>query len=416
MIGRNNKKGYALLVGILISLFFGIFIGVSFIRSSSLGMRGVVSRKAQDALYIAETGLQRVVANLREDMAWPGLNAFEPLQASTSGPIYGYYRPVVDHSGMVVEDSWSLIPVTVTGQDAAQTATCEIQAKIRARSIGSFFIVSASDLTIESGAEIGADILGRSLKFATLQTGQNITIQGTASYVHQIAGYDPENPDATPGITIGGEAKKISRIAFPSIDPVRYEGLAAEGGYVHNGDLSINGASLSRQYNFGNNQTASNGIIYVKGNVYINATILESLAIVATGNIYINGDIEYDTQNPQSNIQLGLFSQNNIILQGPSQDGGTRRVEALLFAEKRIKSEKNGNNATLQFNGSIAARGDFSTVQSAIDLSTAFASRAYTYDTRLSNPFTCNIPAMSYIADIVDWSVVGDPSVVVDTY
>lgn len=412
MIGKH-RQGYALLTSILACLFLGMFIGLSFMRSSSLNIRGTVSRNVEDALYAAEAGVHHAISALRfSGLGWTGTNGLENIE--NNGKVYGRYQIAVDNANIQQSASWRIVPVTVVGWNADQTASRQINARIRWQSLGEFFISTFSDLDIAKGATLDAGILGRNITFATATQAQPITIQGTVNHFGNISGYNADNAGSYPYITITGNPKTelISPPAAPVVDSARYSSLANDGGYYQaSGSLTISG-NLSRSTSLGGatGPSADNGVVFVNGDVYISATVAESMAIVATGNIYITGDVMYANQNDPS-IQLGLFAKGNIIVNSPPA-GGDRTLQAMLISEQRFYAQGSpGSCGTLNFNGAMSIRGQPSTSTTAIDLA-AFASRNYVYHSELST--ACTIPAMIYLAYLDSWEIFGDPFVFAD--
>jgi len=409
MISPTQKKnGYALLVSLVACLFFGIFIALSFMRSSSLTMRGTVSRNAEDALYAAETGLQHALDSLRYNgLSWAGTNGVQTIQ--NNGVTYGSYQTIVNN--ITTSGVWNLLSLTVTGQNASQTATRVIQAIVREQSPANFFILSISDLTLGAGASIGSNLAARNVALASLQANQTITVNGTVQYFNNLSGYDPNNTNII--ITGTPKTELIDPPPFPGIDDLHYQNLAATEGYLHSGNLIIanGGGGVIDRNNFAGNNTTQNGIIYVNGDVYISGSVAQSMTIVATGNIHVAGNLEYNNPNDPT-IQLGLFSQNDIIID-PVGAGQNLNLQAYLKAEHRIIANGTfGSQGTLNFKGAMSVRGDVLTNTAAIDLG-AFANRNYVYHSELGTQ--CTIPGMTFMADVQEWSVVGNPAAAIDS-
>ncbi len=384
-------------------------------RSSSVNIRGTVSRNVEDALYAAEAGVHHALSSLRfSGLSWTGTNGVENIE--DSGKVYGRYQVVVDSVNIQQDGSWQIVPIAVVGWNADQTASRQINARIRWQSLGDFFISTFSDLDIAKGATLDSDILARDVRFASATQAQPIAIQGTVNHFGTIYGYDPNNSGNYPYISITGNPKTqlISPPAAPVVDSNRYLGLADDGGYYQaSGSLTISG-TLDRNTPLGGptGPASGNGVIFVNGDVHISATVAASMAVVATGNIYITGDVMYANQNDPS-IQLGLFAKGNIIINSPPA-GGSRTLQAMLISEQRFYAQGNpGSFGTLNFKGAMSIRGQPSTSTTAIDLA-AFAARNYVYHSELST--ACTIPAMIYLAYLHTWQIAGDPSVAIDTY
>jgi len=410
----QKKQGYALLTSILACLFLGMFIGLSFMRSSSLSRRGVVSRNAEDALYAADSGLQYALSELRSSgINWTGTTGFQNIE--NNGTVYGSYQITINSTGIQEDPPWKLIPMTIIGRNAGQTASRQVNAVIRAQSPAAFFLSSISDLVAAPGGTVDGNVMGRNVTFGNATASQPINVNGVVQYFNNLYGYDPNNPSATPDIHISGNpaTTQIDPVAFVGIDKARYQGLACtnNSGYCQqSGNLTISG-TLDRQYNFaGSGTNAQNGVVYVNGNVYISATVAQSMVIVATGDIHVTGDVAYSDQTDPS-IQLGLFAKGNIIVDSVAP-GGNRTLQAMLISENRLFAQGGVSSlGTLNFKGAMAIKGQPNTTTTAIDLA-PFLYRNYTYHSEL---FTnCTIPAMSYMADVETWSILGNPAAVAD--
>jgi len=386
------KKSFILLASVFLMIFLGIFIGISLLRSQ-MQMRLVQDRiNFLYAFYAAETGLELSLAELRRDIGWRAGFTNQSL-TSSQGNTLGYYDVAVgDVDGDGVDDSytqgsWIIVPLIGTGRNANRRITRQISAEAITQSPTFFFIFTLGDLRIGKGADIGSSVLARDIGF---EPGQGtITVNGDVIYLRNLTGYDPQNPQATPNITIQGDVYKGQPITFVGVDLQRYKTLAQSGGRYIQGDFTITG-DISLQ-----NLGTSNGLVYVEGDVYIEGDVKGSTLIVASGNIIITGNIEYKN----SGIQIGLFAGNDVIIANQAPDSLT--VEGFLLADGgTVKAEgRKGSKDTLDFHGAISVRGREGE-RTVIDLN-AYRHRNYTYDQRLyNNP---QIPFMAYIADLRRW-------------
>lgn len=355
-------------------------------QTSSLLKYGQASRNAQDALYAADTGLQYALGQLRVDMGWAGTQTWQTIE--NNGIIYGRFKVGVDTSNITINGPWRYIPVKVVGLNADQTATRQLSATIRAQSPAAFFMSSISNLVIDPGSIIDSDIMGKTITFTTPSAGRSITVNGSVQYFENVFGFDPNNPY----LVVAGGVAKIDPVTFVAIDKDRYQALAVADGYAFSGDLTLSGL-LDRTL-------AHNGVIYVDGNVFIDGSVVDPMVVVATGNIFIVGNLTYnDPSDPL--IQLGLFAKGNIIIANAT--GGDQTVQAFLISEKMLVLK--GTGQALHFKGAMAIRGSPTDI-SAINLSN-FRQRHYAYHKEL---FTnCTIPAMSHMADIFEWRIEGSP-------
>ncbi|MDP8265433.1 MAG: hypothetical protein P9M07_00625 [Candidatus Aceula meridiana] len=419
----KEKKGFTLVASIMVSLVLGIIMMVSFIRAASHMGFLRSSQDGKDALCAAFVGLENALNQLRTDIDWVGnpVGTFIPIDETVDENVknFGDYNVWIDVAGTTYSPNgvWRLIPAIITGRNSIQnsthTAIRQLSVLIKAQSPAAFFISSLSPLTIQAGADIGSNVLGLDIAFgaATEEHPININNGGNAIYLRNLSGED--NPNIHFNGDPAGEIRQSEPITFVGIDKDRYIDNAQNGGgYYHQGGgtLVIDNAVLDRNnYLFSGIDNAENGFVYADGDVEISVQeVLDPMVIVAGGNIYITGDIKYDNiSDPflgDQLMQLGLFAKGDIIIENPG--GGDRTIEAFLSSEGNLKALGDRNeNGVLDFYGAMAIRGRDDNTGSAINLST-FQDRNYRYHSAL---LTNSQIEMNYMADVVEWSIIGDP-------
>ncbi|MBN2483511.1 MAG: hypothetical protein JXD21_04855 [Candidatus Omnitrophica bacterium] len=407
------KRSFILLATIVTTLFLGIFIGISGLRM--LGhMRSTTSRElSQDALYVAEAGVEKAVFELRSNIDWigevavgdpiPGFEQVEVrLDRNDPQTAVGYYTIKLGKEPYS-DAAWIIIPLRIEGRSAhpSQEAVRILDVEIRAQSPSAFFVFTLGDIHVGSGANIGSNMLGRDIYLEVSDTVppemQGISVDGDVVYLRNLIG-DLNDP----AIQISGEVYQGDPVTFVGVDISRYRNIAQNGGAYIDGDFRYQG-NINRQ-----ELNAPNGVVFINGDVEIEGNVTEPMLIVAGGDIHIIGDVEYQANG--SHIQLGLFSGNDIVIDetAPGIDGDLA-LEALVIADGGVLRAEGGKGTqgTLDFKGAISVRGAEG-VRTVIDLN-VFRQRNYEYDQMLF--LDPQIPFMSYIADLRKWEVVGSPDV-----
>ncbi len=408
------KHGFILLAAVLTTLFLGIFMGIAGIRMLSQ-MRLTTSREiSQDALYAAEVGVERAIFELRNNIDWIGeIEVGNPIPGSENvevrftpdDPRTAVGEYTIRLGGEPYPDgTWMIIPLRVEGRSVhpSEEAVRILDVEIRAQSPTAFFVFTLGDIHVGSGANIGSNVLGRDVYFEiseALPDGmREIDVDGDVTYLRNIAGDDHED------VSISGEVSQGDPVTFVGVDISRYQNIARGGGAYIDGDFRYQG-NIDRE-----ELDAPNGVVFVHGDVEIEGDVIEPMLIVASGDIHIIGDVEY--RNDDSNIQLGLFSGRDIIIDadatGEDADGDLT-LEGLLVADGgvlRAEGDK-GSQAELNFHGAISVRGS-DDVRTVIDLN-VFRERNYLYDHQLF--LDPQIPFMSYIANLRKWELLGDPDI-----
>ncbi|MCA9399359.1 MAG: hypothetical protein KC618_06395 [Candidatus Omnitrophica bacterium] len=407
---RKQRRGFVLPACLFLMVFIGGLIVIAFSRSD-MQMNEADSRIAsQEAFYAAESGVERMLFELRMNPAWrpESVNldktpaVVETAPGDPNSQILGSYTLTTTNGA-----PFSGLPtvwVRAEGRSATNTLlTTDVRRVILSRIVvaspAEFFASTLGDLVIGSGARYDDDIFGRDVEFRVnpSATPKEIVVDGTVFFRRGVSG------DGHPDVTITGGTQQSPPITFAGVDLPRYESEASAGGAVINGDANISGtidrASLG----------TSNGLYYVKGDVYINGTFTEPILIVAEGNIYIEGNLDNGaipadpSLSPEDVSQLGLFAAQDVIIPEGAPDDldieafvmadGQNGADGVLIAEPKV-----GGKGTLNFTGSMSVRGNNSGT-TAINLS-AYPTRNYAYNDALPNGV---LPFIPYIANVLEW-------------
>jgi cytoskeletal protein CcmA (bactofilin family) len=186
---------------------------------------------------------------------------------------------------------------------------------------------SNSALTIRGDADANIDI-SSSVK---IKTG-NVTVEGSLTAL---------DVDTHPKADIlGGYTEtSVPPVGIPDIDLTPYLSWAKRNGEVHNG------FSTSSSY------TPAGGVLWVNGDVTIDSHAVINGSIIATGNIYISGDVDID---PTTTTFAMASRDGNII----NTSSGT--LNGLIYAKTGNYSQTaNGIlNGQLMVNGTIKKGGN----------------------------------------------------------
>jgi hypothetical protein len=421
---RFNNRGIALAGSVLIMLVFGILLGALAIRSEMLLTQTNTRMDSHQAFYAAETGLDRIISELRRNPSWrttdlvygPDDDATnERIALMEGGDIIGYYSldlmtggpamPGINNAG---QQFW----VRSTGFDAISQSgeTRENRRSIVAALVvtnpARFGVSTLGDLNIDSGATIDFDILARDITFNvdTSLPGpeQQINVNAEINYLRSVSGegqpqvnVDPADINAYPSVT------------FPGVDLAKFEDLATNTSdpssvLVIDGDATVN---LNDPTGFGG---PTPELILVRGDATVSGEYNDSMIVVATGNINIGGDVTaFDTGDPSTDPQIGLLASGDIII---PESTNNLDLEGFLMADGQASGSKGVveaqglNKGDLNFYGSISARGNgISGDESAINLS-GFNNRNYVFNQELVN--NQSIPFLPFIANVAIWGEV----------
>jgi hypothetical protein len=416
IVQLKNKSGFAILWGLVIAVFLTILGSAAIVRSQSY-LKEVNHRIAlQRAFYAAESGIDRVIFELRRDVEWRPDSQGGETPLNIQGQVLGFYSLKIaagdSHNG------WNTLWIKSIGQDDLKTVRRAIVAKVIVESPSRFLVSTLGSLYIGSGASLDGDILARDIFFEVNETlaspQKDITVRGiNIYYLHSINGLvNQAGEDISAVDHTGSNISSFDSITFPGVDVVHYQELAharvPEGEAVEvDGDLSVDLSDLEKLNTLGLD-AFNPKLIFASGDVTISGEYSNSILVVAGKNLYITGAIKPDADAAGS-PQIGLFAKKDVIIPADvTTTGGDLAVEAMVMADGD-GDDSDGNFraaagifslGTLNFYGSIAVRGQGRT---GVDLN-AFSTRIYNYNPELNQHR--DIPFMPFIVDIVRWQEV----------
>lgn len=391
-----NQEGFVLVGSIFLVAFLGILIATAFLRSNIQLKESDLRIASQESFYAAESGIEAALRSIRQNPGWQGGSQTLNVTINSAAVSIGSYT-VTTKDG---ELSQNLPTVWVRSEGSSATSTLMggivkrvIIAQIAVFSPTQFFASTLGDLTIGSGSNYDDDILARDVNFKIFAANNpiGINVDGIVYYMRDL------NGESDPNVTIGG-SEAAPPFTFPGVNLSDFRTLADSAGVVLPDATPLSGnidpAALG----------ASNGLIYVEGDLFISGSFSSAVTIVAEGDIYIDGDIV--RSGAQATSQLALLAAQDVIISATA--GDTLQVEAFIMADGQdrpgdssdgvFKTAANPATRTqLILTGAISVRGGGS--GSAIELN-AYSNRTYTYNTQLTNGLLNLLPN---IANILQW-------------
>jgi hypothetical protein len=397
-IKNMKNKGHAGIV-LATALFAMVMLGI-LITAVSLRMnletRGTdAQRDTTISMHIAEAGIEDCLDQLRRNPALLAGPVFvnQPL-LDIDGNTAGFYTVNITSRDIASMQPWVIVSISSTGNLVAGDTSFQrtINADIITANPADFFAFVDDRAVISNGAVItNGSLYAREIEFNINPLfGDLIINQPTffvAGYGYNVNDPDPVNP---PNVIFNQLPQAMqSPVAFPAINEAYYQVLAAQGGRALSGNQTFNGLALGG---------GENGIIYVDGDVYIQGIVNDPIAVVATGNIHITGDITWQLDaNGDPVGKLGLFAKGDVIIEDTAPPNINIRAQIItegVFKTEGFRSSKDN----LRFDGSMAVKG--AAGQTAVDL-TVYAQRQYNYDQSLV--VAPLIPASPNVANIISW-------------
>ncbi|MDD3375691.1 MAG: hypothetical protein PHY73_08250 [Candidatus Omnitrophica bacterium] len=398
----KQKKGMALVGVLLVMLFLGVLMMMAFFSASAYTTSSIVQESSDSALYCAQAGVEETLRQLRNGA---GLNWLGTVDAGGNPIFQDVNNPanpavpagqfsiaqVILPGGLIPDGVWFNIPFRITGWAPSldgQIATRTLEVVVRAMDPATNIFTANAPLTAGAGATIGGNVFAESFAFATATAANPITITGDLNYIRNLSRANQADVD------VQGDINQVANIVFPSINMNNF--ASAAPGFNFAGNTSLEGWTFD-------GSTIPGGIIYVDGDLHISGHVAnQSIAIAATGDIYITGDITTDNND----VQLGLFSDKNVFI--ASSVSGDLNVDAFIMAKDGFEAEYDATNPkdTLNFNGAVCVFGNQVGSTSAIDTS-AFTQRNFAYNPQLAA--NNNIPQMFFFADLIELAVAGEP-------
>ncbi len=413
---KNNQGGFLLVGAIFLMLFLGLIIMSTFINSDMQFESARMRIPAQQAFYIAEAGIEYSINQLRQDIL------FNPEDADRQQTVLGMQNEEDEEEDREVKGTFTLTLTPTLDDEAEEVINDTGLRTVKISSLGTevenniprtvtvivnvidparFFVSTPGELGVASGATIGSSIFGGDVVFNIDDPSQNIIIGGKVQFMNNITATSTdistisvddqdfrqdecEKPfDLNQCIESQHGVERQQNVSYPGLDLPRYEALAAIVGESHKGDLTIT--------SFDDDLGGEEGLLYVDGNVTISGEFENTLTIVATKDIIIEGNIGPS----EDSLKIGLFASGDVRI--PASVSDLNIKSTFIWADGGVFKAEGGQrpaDSSLIFDGVIAVRGQEG--QSGVDLN-VFQNRTYTYDTEIRNSgiFYSNIVSLS---------------------
>ncbi len=303
----GTKSGNSLIVVVFVILLTSIVLSTMFISSRQ---RTFVLRRQSDrlqALVIAETGLHQAFRELARELDEDENDWAFPLEEDFSG---GSYLVSISQPDGADEGVWLLRSTGVFRQHEREVAALvargrpssddSIQALLGP--YGNAALLAGGQLRIGGNANIDIGDNGAHANGSVVMNGNP----------RLVAGFLTSNGDVTArgNLTVGDiESNLPDPMALPSLDVQAFREYAI-----------ANGSHVSRNHRIsGSNNVPPGGVLFVDGNVRMNAHALLTGMIIATGNITING--QASVSNP-TDFPAVVSTNGNIRINGGAAIGG----------------------------------------------------------------------------------------------
>jgi len=162
-------------------------------------------------------------------------------------------------------------------------------------------------------------------------------------------------------------------------------------------------------------EIAPDGVIYAQGmDLRLQGTVQGNYSVVSDGNIYLDGDIVYNTNpntNPNSTDLLGIVAQNNVIMTDNAANHNNINIDAAIYCQNGSFTAQNYDtrppSGNINLLGGITqnirgAVGTFSTNWSGQEVIDSGFNKIYRYDKRLKHMFPPAFPTAGGF-QIVSW-------------
>lgn len=343
----RNEKGQALLFVVLMTSLILVLV------TGALGITGIHRRNVQyqkqqvQAYYIAEAGIERAIARIREDASWLDRFAlgWEERISELEGPYAGgeinqvTLRKTAEGMGLKVE--LTSLGKFINAQKTLRATLYYVNAQSLMGGL-SLLPDSPLDLTIlgnfsleNAGQNWGKLLLNGNLRLSgSAEVKADVYVSGSVEGRDKIEGQVYENFRDLP--------------RFPEIDLSYYEAEARRAGQYYAGDLVLSGTRLY------------NEIYYVKGNLTLSGTYSGRAALVVEGNVSIPRDLlPASAYDAVTIICLGHVDMENstvkavIIAGGTLSARGNGVLEGALVAKGLSLGGQGGGTVTIKYNAQL---------------------------------------------------------------
>ena len=323
---RQNGQGFVLILSLLYSFLIIAFLGAFLVILTGGLQQANKATESMRAYYAADAGLANAFMQLRAAPAFPV--AFNVNNASYSvGPnnLNGSYAVAVTTNNA----TWPTYTLASRGTFGNTTKTLTL--RVKATSYARWNYLSVTEISPTWGTLWW--VTGMYAEGPVHTNGQ-FNIWGSPIYngpvsqvsptIHYGNGGPPtDNPNFQQGLSLSADP-----IAFPTVElltsvqnaAAQAQGISLTGNttvtLVSDGTMKV--TNLAKSWNNKSMAIPTNGALYVNnGDVTVQGTMKGQLTIATNKNVWINGNIRYNTDprtNPTSTDLLGLVASTDVIV------------------------------------------------------------------------------------------------------
>lgn len=257
----TNQKGMAL-IATLIFVFVILTMGIALLTMTSNDIKlSSLQEDSTKAFYIAESGIQRSIKELKDNFEWNG--NFND-QNEEGFVVLGDGTYTVAVKGHNEDSSIPSHQVQVISTGTVNNSTRKIKIFVKTGGMHSIFeyaIASKKDLKLIGSTEVTGNIY----------SGGNISIGGSS--------YIEGNVNAVGEVNIEGDNvyEYVEELEFPTIDTAPYISEAKAGG-IHEGKYKVTGSG-----------TETLGPLYINGDFKVTG----STDVILEGTVYVTGEVDF---------------------------------------------------------------------------------------------------------------------------
>ena len=327
---KGNKKGLSLIIFVFMILVTITAVAVGYAFLITHEMRGTnIELNEQNALYIAETGIERAMEYLEDDTGWSDNNGTAVISENFAAGSYSVDLSSGTRTTIVVDSE-------ATVDSGPRQVTRKIRQKIRRLPEAfnyALFWEGAGTCSVQKGSVIvnGGGVFTKGAISSTNPGTIDVTNSGTPATTNGGFVYTTNSWTASGTYTEG--TKPDDEPGYSALDTTFYDNEITTAEAQAEGEIEWEGGSQELS-----------GSTYVNGDIDIDGTaVTGSGALVATGKINIIGT---SSITPNSGEYIRLISKTDVVIENSTTATGT-----VVYARNELEID----NATLITGSFISA-------------------------------------------------------------
>ncbi|MBE3581367.1 MAG: hypothetical protein IMW96_07020 [Thermoanaerobacteraceae bacterium] len=352
----RDQKGQALLFVVLMTSLI-LVLATGALAVAGAHRRNVRFQEQQvQVYYIAEAGLERALARMREEPDWlDGVPSGGSVRmAEVEGPYAGGEISEVtlqkNPEGMGLRVDLTSVGKFIGAQKTLRASLYLVNTRSL---LGGLSLLPESTMDLDIKGKFSLEGTGEStprlLLNGDLHLSGSASIEGDVYVSGEVVGRDRVTGQIHSGLQDLPE--------FPAIDLTYYEGQARQQGQYYGGDLSWSGT------------IPLNGVYYVQGEANLSGTYYGRGVIVVEGDVTISGDLlpgsegdalaviclgDVDMEN--NTVNATIITEGTLFLRGNAEVEGAVLARGISFGQKGKKDKSEGDeekitgNVTIRYN------------------------------------------------------------------